>query len=141
MFLRSCLVYGNIAWITAGNRFYKRLRILERHALRIAYRIKLPSPTQLLYDRITFPEILKHLEKLRLNYITKRWTKAHPTLLDTIHAEAQQDIAPRYHHSPLQHLLELYRLANNDDPTLTLEVINLYPLPAHSADIYPTHAN
>ena len=55
VFLRPALTFGHMAWISAPHRIYRQLQILERHALRIAYRIKLPSPTRELYERITFP--------------------------------------------------------------------------------------
>jgi len=52
VFLRPILTFGHIAWIAADHNHYRKIKILERHAARIAYRIKLPSPTQELYNRL-----------------------------------------------------------------------------------------
>jgi hypothetical protein len=88
VFLRPVLTYGFTAWMAAHWFFYLKLQILERHALRIAYRVKLPSPTAELYERTPFPHILYHLEKLRMKYIHQRIEQNHPLLLDTIHRTA-----------------------------------------------------
>jgi len=60
-FRRPVLTYGHTAWLCAPLSFYRKLNILERHAFRIAYRIKLPSPTADLYARIDFPHIFSFI--------------------------------------------------------------------------------
>jgi hypothetical protein len=109
VFLRPVLTYGFTAWIAAAWYFYHKLKVLERHALRIAFRIPLPSPTAELYHRTPFPHILFHLEQLRTNYIRTRYDSDHPLLLDTMHASA----AAIPHHilipTPLSLLFSLFQ--------------------------------
>jgi len=107
-FLRPLLTYGFTAWVSASAKYYERLKILERHALRTAYRIKLPSPTQELYNRINFPEITAHIASLRYNYIAKRIGTDHPLMQDIIRTDLNISAAPRFHFAPLDHLLALY---------------------------------
>jgi len=90
-FLRPVLTYGYTAWINANPAIYNKLQILERHALRIAYRIKLPSPTQELYNKLTFPHLLYHLESLRLRYTRKRFDTQHPLFTDIIRTQLEHD--------------------------------------------------
>jgi len=85
VFLRPVLTYGFTAWISAALFFYHKVKVLERHALRTAFRIRLPSPTAELYDRTPFPHILYHLEQLRLKYIRQRLESHHPLLFETLH--------------------------------------------------------
>jgi len=61
-FLRPVLTYRFTAWINASHDVFKKLQILERRALRIAYRLTLPSPSRELYDRKIFPHLLCHLK-------------------------------------------------------------------------------
>ena len=108
VFLRPVLTYGFTAWINAPPAFYEKLKILERHALRIAYRISLPSPTAELYARMPFPHILHHLEQLRLRYISKRFDTNHPLLLQTMDQAAAFKYTSAIRHTPLSLLFTLY---------------------------------
>ena len=101
VFLRPVLTYGFTAWIAANHNFYRKLQILERHALRLAYRIQLPSPTQELYDRINFPHLLLHLETLRLRYVAKRFETNQILFHDTLHTHDEHYIAHTHTHPPL----------------------------------------
>jgi len=115
-FLRPVLTYGFTAWINASHDVYKKLQILERHALRIAYRVKLPSPTRELYDRINFPHLLYHLETLRLKYIRQRYDTQHPLLTDIIQTQ-QNDNIQNNNNTPLSTLLTIYHYTlPPDDP-------------------------
>ena len=107
-FLRPVLTYGFTSWIAASPIIYKKLQILERHALRIAFRVKLPSPTQELYDRISFPHLLFHLETLRQRYIAKRLEHQHPLLQDIIHSHTNTATPPRHIATPLSLLFAIY---------------------------------
>ena len=109
-FLRPVLEYGHIAWITAGPTFYNKLKILERHALRIAFRVTLPSPTRDLYAKLTFPHVLYHIERLRLNYIASRLNNHHPLLIDTMETAIDYLDVPPLPETPLSLLYSLYQL-------------------------------
>jgi len=109
VFLRPVLTYGLTAWIAADHRIYRQLQILERHALRIAYRIKLPSPTQELYNRITFPHLLLHLETLRTKYIQNRYETHHPLFYDILLSHEHSNTPPHHAYTPLSLLFTLYR--------------------------------
>jgi len=86
-FLRPVLTYGFTAWISSSADIYKKLQILDRHTLRIAYRVKLSNPTRELYNRITFRHLLYHLETLRLKYIIQGYDAQHPLLIDIIQTQ------------------------------------------------------
>jgi hypothetical protein len=117
-FLRPVLTYGHIAWTAAPESFYQKLKVLERHAFRIAYRIKLPSPTVELYARIDFPHILFHLETLRTRYITQRYDTHHPLLLDTMHQDSKYEPPLQtLTDNPLSLLLSIYlNTLHHNDP-------------------------
>lgn len=83
-FLRPLLVYGSLAWLSADSNHYRSLQIIERHALRLAFGIKLPSPTQLLYEKLTFPEILHHLQTLRAAYFQRALDSDNPIVAATL---------------------------------------------------------
>jgi hypothetical protein len=123
VFLRPVLTYGYTAWIAANTQIYKKLQILERHALRIAFRIKLPSPTQELYDRINFPHLLLHLETLRTKYITQHMNADHPLFQDILRYHDITNTPARHIHTPLSLLFTLYRYTlppNHPDLTIII---------------------
>jgi len=109
VFLRPVLTYGFTAWTAAPHRIYHQLQILERHALRIAYRIQLPSPTRELYERLTFPHLLLHLETLRTRYISNRFDSQHPLFHDTLSTHENTNGTHTHVTPPLSHLLTLYQ--------------------------------
>lgn len=124
-FLRPVLTYGHLAWINAPASFYKKLQIFERHALRIAYRIRLPSPTSALYDRISFPHILYHLETKRQKYFTTRYEDAHPLVMDTISQDTFYSPLLPLQDTPLSLLFSLYRYTIPPDHP-DLQLINAF---------------
>jgi len=134
-FLRPVLTYGFPAWISTDVKFYKKLQILERHALRIAYRVKLPSPTHELYERITFPHLLLHLEKLRTKYITRRYEENHLLLHDIIQNHETHPIRTTYVQPPLSLLFTLYHytLPPNHPDFAYLSAFHLPDMPHHVA--------
>jgi len=136
-FIRPALTYGHTSWIAAPNELYNRLAISERHALRLAYRIKLPSPTADLYQRMDFPRITEFLEKLRTKYITKAIAEGNPLFLDTFQLDAIHDSPPKYTYTPLQHLLTIYShsLDNNDPLQPELAIYHPNHLSPH---VYPS---
>jgi len=109
VFLRPVLTYGFTASILAACFFYLKLQILERHTLRTAHRIILPSPTDELYDRTPFPHILYHLEQLRHKFIRIRLEVHHPLLLDTIHGTTTHETQTTLTATPLCLLFSLCR--------------------------------
>ena len=121
VFLRPLLTFGFTAWISAASYFYDHLKVFERHALRIAYRIQLPSPTRELYDRLTFPYILEHIEALRIKFIRKKLDTNQLLFLDTI--DVHLNYKPRHIlvQPPLSLLFTLYRYTlPPDHPDLRL---------------------
>jgi len=137
VFLRPALTHGHLSWISASENLYNRLAISERHALRLAYRIKLPAPTADLYRRITFPTITQHLESLRTKYITKAIAEGNPLFLDAFQQDIIHDTPPRYQYTPLQHLLTLYHntLDDNDPQKADFAIYRPFHLSPH---IYPS---
>jgi hypothetical protein len=108
VFLRPILTYGFTAWVSAALFFYHKLQILERHALRTAFRIKLPSPTAELYARTPFPHILYHLEHLRIKFTQQRLSVHHPLLLETLHTTTEPHPRTTLIPTPLSLLFSLY---------------------------------
>lgn len=139
VFMRPTLSHGHIAWLSAPIEFYEKLAIMERHALRLAYRIKLPSPTRLLYERIDFPHIRQHLEKIRTKYILKHIPESHPIILDIFQQDAENDSPAVYHNTAFDHLITLYCLTlapNHPDQ----DIFAIYRPQELSQDIYPSQA-
>ena len=135
--MRACLAHGHTAWISAPEAFYNRLQIIERHAFRLAFRIRLPSPTAALYDRISFPTILQHLESLRTKYITKGIENGNSILLDTIHLDSNLDSPPTYTYTPLQHLMTMFSSTMDpNDPRK--HDFNIYHPDHFSRHVYPS---
>jgi len=139
VFLRPVLTYGLTAWIAASHHIYHKLQILERHALRIAFRIKLPSPTQELYNRITFPHLLLHIEKLRIRYITNRLETNHILFHDILHSHDQQQAPAKYTHTPLSLLCTPYQYSlPPDHPVMPL--ISAYSSPDIPHFVAPSYS-
>lgn len=106
--MRSILTFGHIAWCSAPDKFYQRLEIMERHAVRLAHRLRLPYPNVDLYTRMDFPRLTQHIATLRRSFLEKRLTINHEVLLDTIFIDRQQDAHHKYCYNPLNILLSLY---------------------------------
>lgn len=139
-FLRPVLTYGHTAWVSAPQSFYTKLKILERHAFRIAHRIKLPSPTADLYARVTIPNILFHIETLRLRYVTGRYENNHPLLLDTIQQNASYTHEyPLLITNPLSLLFSIY-ITTLPDNHIDLPQIASFTAPNPPDFILPSNA-
>lgn len=137
MFLRPVLTFGHIAWCSASSQFYERLNIIERHAIRLAYRIQLPYPNYLTYEHIDFPTISRHLTQLRLQYIRSRITTDHPLYLSTLRSLQQQTRISPTSHPALSILLTLYL----QDPDVSLDTRNAlapFTVADHLPHIFPS---
>jgi len=139
-FLRPVLTFGHTAWVSAPQSFYNKLKILEHHAFRIAHRIKLPSPTDDLYARVTIPHILFHLEALGLKYITSRYENNHPLLLDTIqHNTTYTQERPLLMNNPLSLLFSTYITTLPDDHIALPHIVS-FTAPEPPDFILPSNA-
>ena len=135
-FYRPILTYGHIAWSNAPPQFYERLSILERHVIRLAYRIKLPYPNFLTYQHIDFPTIVEHLADLRVRYIQARIMAQHPLFLATMQDDSRHDSLAHYLHTSLSLLLTLFLDRGNADPT-DFDMLDIYRVPEHLPHILP----
>jgi len=142
-FLRPVLTFGHTAWVSASQSFYEKLKILERHAFRIAHRIKLPSPTDDLYARVYMNIcyiFLFHLETLRLKYITGRYENNQPQLLDAIqHNATYTQERPLLMNNPLSLLFSIYITTLTDDH-IDLPQIASFSAPDPPDFILPSNA-
>lgn len=137
--MRPVLTYGHAAWISAPTNFYNKLAILERHALRLAFRIQLPSPTRYLYEMIDFPQLLSHLEQLRSRFIANRIETQHPMFLDILRNDRDNDTQPLYHDTPIMHFMTLFHL-EQDPAEIDDDIFEIYHPRQLSPSIYPSQA-
>lgn len=111
---------------------YQNLKILERHALCISFRIKLPSPT----DELTHPTHSYHLETLRLKIAQQRFDNGHVLLFETIYTTTIQNSSNISNPSLLVLLLFAIQIHHTSRST-RLRPFHLLPHSNHSA-IYHT---
>jgi len=81
---------------------------MERHVIRLAYRIPLPYPNNELYTRIYFPKLTQHIAELCRSYTEKCLVNNNDIFITTVCIDLEQNVTHKYCHKPPNELLSLY---------------------------------